>query len=69
MEGSRFILNNFIWEEIIMDNTKFANLLFDIACSSVTCDGHIDEREIKELKRINTTTAYFKDIDLWFKKG
>jgi len=47
-----------------MDNTKFKNLLFDIACSAVTCDGHIDEREIRELKFINRTTPYFKDIDL-----
>ena len=47
-----------------MDKTKFTNLLFDIACSAVTCDGHIDEKEIRELKHINRTTTYFKDIDL-----
>tara|TARA_B100001971_G_C18138632_1_gene509078 strand:+ start:583 stop:1089 length:507 start_codon:yes stop_codon:yes gene_type:complete len=47
-----------------MDNTKFTNLLFDIACSAVTCDGHIDEKEIRELKHINRSTTYFKDIDL-----
>ena len=47
-----------------MVNTKFTNLLFDIACSAVTCDGHIDEKEIRELKHINSSTTYFKDIDL-----
>jgi uncharacterized tellurite resistance protein B-like protein len=47
-----------------MDNTKFKRLLFDIACSSVACDGHIDDREIRELKYIDKSTTYFEDIDM-----
>ena len=47
-----------------MEKTNFKKMLFDIACSAVACDGHIDEREIKELQRIEKSTAYFKDINL-----
>ena len=47
-----------------MDKTKFKRLLFDVACSAVACDGHIDEREIRELQYIDTSTTYFEDIDL-----
>ena len=47
-----------------MENTNFKKMLFDIACSAVACDGHIDEREIKELQRIEKSTAYFRDINL-----
>ena len=47
-----------------MDKTKFKRLLFDIACSAVSCDGHIDDREIRELQYINKSTTYFEDIDM-----
>lgn len=47
-----------------MEKTNFKILLFDIACSAVACDGHIDDREVKELQRIEKSTAYFKGIDL-----
>jgi hypothetical protein len=47
-----------------MEKTKFKKLLFDIACSAVACDGHIDEREIRELQYIDKSTTYFKDIDM-----
>jgi len=47
-----------------MEKIKFKTLLFDIACSSMACDGHIDDREIKELKEIDKTTPYFRDVDL-----
>jgi uncharacterized tellurite resistance protein B-like protein len=39
-------------------------LLFEMACTAVVCDGRIDEREIKELHYIDTSTPYFSDIDL-----
>ncbi len=39
-------------------------LLFEMACTAVVCDGRIDEREIKELHYIDTSTPYFKDLDL-----
>ena len=47
-----------------MDKTKFKRLLFDIACSAVACDGHIDDREIRELQYIDKSTTYFEDIDM-----
>lgn len=47
-----------------MKKTKFKKLLFDIACSAVACDGHIDDREVRELQYIDKSTTYFKDIDL-----
>ena len=47
-----------------MEKTKFKKLLFDIACTAVACDGHIDEREVKELQRIEKSTTYFEGINL-----
>lgn len=47
-----------------MDSTKFKKLLFEVACCAVACDYDIDEREIRELQYIDTSTTYFKDIDL-----
>ena len=47
-----------------MEKTQYKKLLFDIACLAVTCDGHIDEREIKVLQDIEKSTTYFEDIDL-----
>jgi|TARA_Y100000310_G_scaffold192605_1_gene192558 uncharacterized tellurite resistance protein B-like protein len=47
-----------------MEGRKFKELLFDIACCSMGCDGHIDDKEIRELKFINSSTSYFKNIDM-----
>lgn len=47
-----------------MDKIKFKRLLFNVACGAVSCDGHIDDREIRELKYIDKSTSYFEDIDL-----
>lgn len=47
-----------------MDQIKFKRLLFKVACGAVSCDGDIDEREIRELRHIDKSTAYFDDIDL-----
>jgi len=47
-----------------MDKIKFKRLLFDIACSAVVCDGHIDDREIREMQYIDKSTTYFEDIDM-----
>ena len=30
----------------------------------MACDGHIDEQEIEEMKKMNTNTTYFGDVDL-----
>lgn len=47
-----------------MEKTQFIELLFETACCAMACDGHIDDREIRELKYIDRSTTYFKDIDL-----
>jgi hypothetical protein len=47
-----------------MDSTEFKKLLFEVACCAVACDYDIDEREIRELRNIDKSTTYFKDIDL-----
>jgi len=47
-----------------MVNITFKKLLFDVACATVACDGHIDDREIHELRFIDESTTYFGDIDL-----
>jgi len=47
-----------------MVNITFKKMLFDIACATVACDGHIDDREVRELRFIDESTTYFGDIDL-----
>ena len=47
-----------------MEKTKYKNLLFDMACSTMACDYDIDEREIKEINRIAEKTTYFDGVDL-----
>jgi|TARA_B100000315_G_scaffold82035_1_gene75186 predicted unusual protein kinase regulating ubiquinone biosynthesis (AarF/ABC1/UbiB family) len=47
-----------------MEKKDFKALLFDIACTAVTCDGNIDEREIRELEYIEKSTVYFQDVDM-----
>ena len=46
---------------LTIETRKF---LFEMACTAVICDGRIDEREIKELHYIDTSTPYFNDLDL-----
>lgn len=47
-----------------MEQNEFKKLLYDVACLAVTCDGYIDDKEIRELKFIDKSTSYFKDINL-----
>ena len=47
-----------------MEENEFKRLLYDVACLAVTCDGYIVDKEIRELKFIDKSTSYFKDIDL-----
>ena len=47
-----------------MHTLESRKLLFQVACSAVVCDGHIDDLEIKELHYIDKSTPYFADIDL-----
>lgn len=47
-----------------MERTEFKKLLFNVAFCAMACDGHIDNREIEEMKVIDKNTTYFGDIDL-----
>ena len=47
-----------------MNRENFKHLLFNVAFCAMSCDGEIDDREIEELKLIDTKTTYFKDTDL-----
>ncbi len=48
-----------------MDKTEFKKLLFKVAFCTMACDGHIDKREIEELKIIGKNTTFFDNIDLF----
>jgi len=45
-------------------DTKFKRILFKTAFCCMACDGRIDEHEIEEMKKMNTNTTYFGDVDL-----
>ena len=47
-----------------MESVEFKKLLFNVAFCAMACDGHIDDREIEEMKVIDKKTTYFGDIDL-----
>ena len=47
-----------------MDNIEFKRLLFKVAFCSMACDGHIDDREVSEMRAMDRNTSYFDAIDL-----
>ena len=47
-----------------MQTEDFKKLLFKTAFCVMACDGNIDESEIEEMKKIDSSTTYFNDIDL-----
>ena len=47
-----------------MDTIEFKKLLFKTAFCCIACDGHIDNREIEEMRYIDKKTSYFEDVDL-----
>ena len=47
-----------------MQTEDFKKLLFKTAFCVMACDGNIDESEIEEMKKIDSRTTYFNDIDL-----
>lgn len=59
MEDVQLVLEN----NINMD-TIFKKILFKTAFCCMICDGNIDDNEIAELKKMNTETTYFGNIDL-----
>lgn len=47
-----------------IEKQKFQHLLFEVAFCTIACDGHIDEMEVNEMKKIANSASYFKGIDL-----
>ena len=47
-----------------MENLEFKKILFKTAFCVMACDGHIDDLEIEEMKKIDINTAYFNKVDL-----
>jgi len=47
-----------------MDNIEFKRLLFKVAFCSMACDGHVDDREVGEMRTMNRNTSYFDAIDM-----
>jgi len=47
-----------------MDAIEFKKLLFKTAFCCIACDGHIDDREVAEMKYLDKNTSYFGDTDL-----
>jgi len=47
-----------------METKDFKKLLFETAFCIMACDGSIDDLEIQEMKKIDSNTSYFSDIDL-----
>lgn len=47
-----------------MDRNEFKKILFKVAFCTMACDGHIDDREVEELKIMDKNTSFFEAIDL-----
>jgi len=47
-----------------MEKKNFRELLFKVAFCSMACDGHIDQREIDELKVMDQKASFFESINL-----
>lgn len=47
-----------------MERTDFQHLLFQTAFCVVASDGHIDDREVEELRSLEGSAVYFEGIDL-----
>lgn len=47
-----------------MEKQEFQRLLFKTAFCMMACDGHIDDREVNEIRAMNKSAAYFQGIDL-----
>jgi len=47
-----------------LQRNEFQRLLFRTAFCVMACDGHIDQKEIDEIKKMEQSSAYFTGIDL-----
>jgi len=48
----------------VMDKVEFKKLLFKVAFCAMSCDGHIDPREIEEMSAMDKHTSFFDGVDL-----
>jgi len=49
---------------MMTEKVSFEKFLFRTAFCVMACDGHIDNREIDEIKQLVVTTSFFRDIDI-----
>lgn len=49
---------------MIPERSEFQSFLFRLAFCVMACDGHIDDREVKEIRDMNKSSAYFQGVDL-----
>ena len=47
-----------------MEKIDYKKILLDIAVCAISCDGHIDQKEIDELNLIEKKSPYFSQLDL-----
>lgn len=47
-----------------MEKQQLQELLFQTAFFCVTCDGHIDDRELQEIKAMGANKTLFSDLDI-----
>lgn len=47
-----------------MEPSEFKKILLNVAVCAIACDGHIDDREIEALHKIEKNTPYFSALDL-----
>ena len=47
-----------------LERQEFQRLLFRTAFCLMACDGHVDDREVAEIRQMNKSAAFFQGIDL-----
>ena len=47
-----------------MENLELKKIFLEIAVAAISCDGHVDEREVEKLKEIEKSSSYFSEVDL-----
>lgn len=47
-----------------MEKLEFKRLLFKVAFCTMACDGHIDSREVDEMRAMDKNTSFFDGVDL-----
>ena len=47
-----------------MEKEEVKKIFLDIAVAAISCDGHVDDREIEKLEEIEKKSPYFSELDL-----